>query len=193
MNRTLRCAAVLVAVVASASVAGAQARATTGSTELGVDGELAFNRYDNSADNTTTLSLPVQRFRMGFNADQQLEIEPWGALNYASLPNSASLTALQLGVGALWHFSTNRAETQWYLRPFTDITHESSSITLGSGATNTTSSTQWGLGVGFGAKLPISDRFGARFEGNIEHRFKGGDFPAGNVVGLLAGLSFFTH
>ncbi len=191
MNRILRSVAVLAAVFAAASTAHAQARAATGSTELGVDGELGFNRFP--GDNSTIISLPLQRFRIGFNADQQLEWEPWGALNYISADRS-SATVLGLGFGALWHLNTNRAETQWYVRPFVDLTHTSTSQDLQNGGTLTFSTTQWGLGAGVGAKLPITDRFAARLEGNLDHRFQdGNNSPAGNIIGLLAGLSFFTH
>ncbi len=186
-----RCAAVVVPLLAAASIASAQPRSTTAA-ELGIDGQLAFTTYDIPGGGTsriTDIALPLRRIRIGLNAGDVLEWEPFGSLSYTS-GGGGSATTVGLGLGALWHLNTtDRSQTQWYLRPFADVTHVSTSGNV----TGLGDDTQWGIGAGVGAKLPIADRFAARLEGNFDHHFKGDHVLAFNRVALLAGLSFYTH
>lgn len=195
----------LAAFVAMAPVAGAQSRAHSHNVqqagspavgapdakELGLDGGLGF--VSQSGQPTTTLlGLPVQNVRFGFYTSPQLEWEPFGSLNYAH-QDQASNTYLGLGLGVLYHLQPSRMQNQFYVRPFLDLNHSSYS-TSNQGATTTTSTTQWGLGAGFGIKVPMMDRIGSRFELNFEHRFKDGQVAnAFNQFGLLAGLSYYTR
>jgi hypothetical protein len=81
-------------------------------------------------------------------------------------------------VGALYHFSPSRAANQFYVRPFIQIAGFS-----GGGA----SDSQALFGVGGGLKIPLRDRISSRFEANFAHT------DGSDMIGLLAGLSFYTR
>lgn len=205
MNKLLSSTIALAAVVAIAPVASAQSHSRSRSNasvsapapsapdakEIGVDGGLGFLSMANQPT-TTVLGLPVQNVRFGFYMNPQLEVEPFGSLNYMHQDQSSG-TQLGLGVGALYHFSQSRLANQWYVRPFLDLNHSSNSSSQ-AGVTTTQSTTQWGLGAGFGIKMPLMDRVGTRFELNFEHRFADGQVaPSFDQFGLLAGLSYYTR
>lgn len=204
MKNLLTSTIALSAFLAIAPVAGAQSHQRARSNEssqapasapdakeIGMDGGLGFMSTANQPT-TTVFGLPVQNVRVGFYMSPKLEVEPFGALNYMHQDTNSG-TALGLGVGALYHFSPSRASNQWYARPFLDLNHSSDSFSQ-NGTTTTTSTTQWGLGAGFGIKMPLMDRIGSRFEVNFEHRFKDGTVaPSYDQFGLLAGLSYYTR
>ncbi len=75
-------------------------------------------------------------------------------------------------------FRSGRAANQFYVRPFIEITGFS-----GGGA----SDSQALFGIGGGLKIPLRDRIASRFEANFAHT-NGSD-----MIGLLAGLSFYTR
>ena len=192
MRRTLLSAAV--AVVALASTASAQRRgpapmaAATPGVELGMDAALSFGMgAPAGSSNVTLFQAPVPSIRAGFYLSPELSIEPSLGLQYASA-NGGSSTDYMLGLGALYHFSTNRAENQFYVRPF--VNFQSSSLS-GGGTSTSATGTQFGAGVGI--KMPMADRFATRFEANIAHNSNHNFDNSDNRIGILAGISYYTH
>jgi outer membrane protein with beta-barrel domain len=156
--------------------------------EFGLDGALNFGLDD---PKTTAVSLPVQNLRVGFMRNPVWSIEPFLQLNSIH-QSGASATAMNIGTGLLYHFTQNRAEKQWYARPFVGLNHGSASETVG-GVTTSTSVNQFQVGGGVGLKVPMADRWGLRFEGTMTHNFKTDAVAASSMLGFNAGLSFFTH
>lgn len=204
MKNLLSSTIALSAFLAIAPVAGAQSHARARSSqpasapvsasdvkEIGMDGGLGF-QSTSGQPTTTLLGLPVQSVRFGFYSSSQLEWEPFGSLNYMHQSGNSG-SSLGLGMGALYHFSPDRTQNQFYVRPFIDVNHASNSFAQ-NGVTTTQSTTQWGLGAGFGIKMPLMDRIGSRFEVNFEHRLADGQVaPSYDQFGLLAGLSYYTR
>ena len=194
MRRILFSAAV--ATLAFASTASAQRRErdrapmseTTPGVELGMDAALSFGTgAPAGADNETDLSIPVAAVRAGYFLSPALSIEPSLGLQYASA-GGVSGTHYVLGVGALYHFSTVRTANQIYVRPF--VNFESTSF---SGSGTSTSTTGTAFGAGLGIKMPWVDRFATRFEVNMAHNSNDNFDASTNRIGLLAGISYFTH
>jgi outer membrane protein with beta-barrel domain len=183
MRRVLSFAAF--ALLAIASTASAQ-RTNRGrstlenpSPELGVDAGLMFTLDD---PKVTVFSLPIQGIRAGFFVSPAVEIEPSLRLNSVSVSGGGSETDYGVAVGLLYHFSTSRAANQLYVRPFIGVDG-----TSGGGQ----SSSVFDFGGGFGVKVPVGDRFASRFEANLTHSSQNG--ISQNAIGLLAGLSVYTH
>lgn len=180
MRRVLSFAAL--SLIAIASTASAQ-RTTRGSTmsanpspELGVDAGLTFTLDD---PRITAFQIPIQGVRMGFYVSPALSIEPSIRLNTVSVSGGGSDTDYHIGLGLLYHFSTSRAANQMYVRPFVGFSDDSG---LDSG---------FSVGAGFGVKVPVGTRFASRFEANLAHFSNDGN--SWNAIGLLAGLSVYTH
>jgi hypothetical protein len=177
--------AVLALTVAGSSVASAQrTRPRTPATaqtsgrvwELGVDAELSFGLDD---PNTTSLGIPIGNFRAAWSHSDVLSIEPFGALNYFKVEGFDATTTYMLGVGALYHFSTDRSKSQAYARPF---------LALAGISTSGASDSDLGFGVGIGMKWPrLGGRIAWRGEANVAQV---GDATSLNA---LFGLSFFTR
>jgi hypothetical protein len=125
----------------------------------------------------TTIEIPAQQIRMGFFVSPALSIEPTFGLVSVS-GGGVSGTVYNIGAGVLYHFSPSRAANQFYLRPFLNV--------VGSSGGGTSNSTAF-FGVGGGLKVPLRDRIASRFEANFAHG------NGNNAIGLLAGLSFYTH
>ncbi len=121
---------------------------------------------------------------MGFAVTPNLSLEPSASLDLVSADGSR-FTSYTLGVGALYHFSTDRTRLQPYVRPFIEYFH--SSTTTSSGATvSAGGSTIYGAGLG--VKLPVNDRLAWRLEGAVD-----GNSSIKGRLKLLAGFSIFTH
>jgi hypothetical protein len=200
----LSAAAVAALVVVSTSVS-AQSRGTRSSAraagqprlmELGLDGGLAFGLSD---PKVTTFGLPVQSLRAGFYMSDALSIEPIVSMNYQNVSaNGGSVSAnnLDLGVGAVWHLNPNRAERQFYVRPFVDMLHVGSKFKDTNGGVTTTESTSdnaMGLGAGLGVKIPVMSRMVWRLETQLAHRLESGAIGSQTSLGFSAGFSFFTR
>jgi hypothetical protein len=175
---------VALSLVAIASTASAQ-RTTRGSMtsanpspEIGVDAGVIFTLDDPKA---TSFQLPIQGIRMGFYLSPAVSIEPSLRFNHNSI-GDVSTTDYGLGLGLLYHFSTSRMANQLYVRPFIGL--DGTSGDLGSNST-------FSFGGGFGVKMPIGNRFASRFEANLTHFSDDG--TSQNAIGLLAGLSVYTH
>jgi hypothetical protein len=178
MRRTLSLA--VTSLLAVAFHAGAQRASINPSPELGVDAGLMFT-LDNPK--TTLFSVPIQSIRAGFFLSPAISLEPSLRLNTISGGGIPTITDYGIGLGLLYHLSTNRAANQPYIRPFIAFDGQS-----GGGGPSTSSFT---VGGGFGVKMPINPRFATRLEANIGHISSSG--TSQNVIGLLAGLSVYTR
>jgi hypothetical protein len=195
MRRLLSVASL--AVLALSTTASAQrgrassASSSNGSTpiELGMDAGITIGT--GGTNNGTSFDLPVPSIRAGFMVTPSWSIEPSLGLNRQS-DDAGSFTNYRVGVGALYHFSPMRTASQVYVRPFVNILGFSSKDIVSSTTTVTTSDHMTELGAGLGVKLPWHDRLAWRLEANLSHlseKVASGD----TRIGLLAGVSYFTH
>jgi hypothetical protein len=178
MRRIAVFAAVMLAVVLPTA-----ARAQT-PVEIGVDGGLSTTL---DSPRLTSLSIPLQRIRIGFFTSPRVSIEPYGALNYGSL-EGISFTDFNFGTGLLYHFGAARSAPQPYVRPFLELEHNSSSSDR-----ETRGTTAFALGGGIGVKVPIANRFAWRFEAALAHTFEADDIRASTSLSGIFGLSVFIH
>lgn len=142
-----------------------------------MDAALSFGLDD---PNVTALQIPVANVRAGIHTSDVLSIEPFMSFNYAKVEGVPdAFTDYTFGVGALYHLSANRTQSQMYVRPF---------LALIGGSAGGVSDSDVGLGVGFGMKWPrLNGRMAWRGEGNINVV---GDQT---VIAFLFGASFFTR
>lgn len=183
MRRIFSVAAV--ALLALSTSASAQRRAPVSSSEnpspeIGIDAGLTFVT---GTPSSTEISFPAQHIRLGLFISPVISIEPAVGLNRIS-SNGTSITSYTVGTGLLYHFSASRADNQFYVRPFVNLVGTSVSTNAPGGGT---SSSDLEFGAGVGIKMPLRDRLASRFEANISH------LNGVNAIGLLAGLSFYTH
>ena len=151
------------------------------SPELGVDAGLMFNLSGDPK--ITTFQFPLQRVRMGFFVNPSVSIEPSLGLTTIS-GGGEHLNTYDIGAGLLWHFSPSRAANQLYVRPFIDF----SGLSTSGGSTSAFS-----FGGGFGVKMPLADRFATRLEGFLSHTGEHDGTDSSNQLGILFGLSVYTH
>jgi hypothetical protein len=176
-----RLAAVVIALVALSSPARGQGGNPI---EIGLDGALS---YGLDSPHITTVDIPVQRLRVGFFVAPTISIEPFGALNHTSV-NGNSSTNLDIGAGALFHFTAARTAPQPYVRPFLEIVHSSFDGNASSASTTATA-----LGAGVGVKFPLANRFAWRLEGALTHVLSHDELGSSTGLSALFGLSFFTR
>jgi hypothetical protein len=175
MRRLLALTALsIVALSASASAQRSGSMASP-SPEIGMDAGISFGLGNGGG---TVVDIPAQQIRMGFFVSPALSIEPTFGLHSESGGGTGSVTLYNIGAGALYHFSPSRAANQFYIRPFIQIAGVS-----GGGISNS----QALFGVGGGLKIPLRDRIASRFEANFAHT------DGSDMIGLLAGLSFYTR
>jgi hypothetical protein len=188
MRRILSLA--VLSLVAIGSTASAQ-RSSRGSTndgnppvELGVDAGVAI---DLSGDQKTTVfQFPIQRLRAGFFLSPTLSLEPsLGLQSFSVSDGGPHGTVYDIGAGLLWHFSPDRTMNQLYLRPFIDL--------VGSSGSGDDSDSAFSFGGGFGVKIPVANRFATRLEGYLSHTGEHDGIDSNNQLGLLFGLSVYTH
>lgn len=171
----------LVAVLAMSSSARAQKESPI---ELGLDA--AFS-YGMDSPHVTTVSIPIQRLRVGFFVSPTVSIEPAFGLSHSS-ESGDSFTQFDVGAGALFHFNSSRSEMQPYVRPFVDVVHTTVGFVGGSGGFTATS-----LGAGVGTKIPIANRFAWRLEAALARTLEHDNVKAANQLSAFVGFSFFTH
>lgn len=167
-------------MLVAASVASAQARRQTASTakvwEIGADAGLSFGLDD---PNVTQMDIPVQSIRAGVHVSDVLSIEPFLGLNYTKFEDVDAVTSYRFGVGALYHFSTSRTQSQLFVRPALMV------VGLSAGGN---SDSEVGAGVGVGIKWPkLGGRMAWRGEANINF------INDNTILGALFGISFFTR
>jgi hypothetical protein len=179
MRRLLSLAALSILTL-SASASAQRSSSANPSPEIGMDAGIGFRLTDPSI---TTIAIPVQAIRMGFFVSPVLSIEPTlGLVSFSG--GGVSGTDYAIGVGALYHFSPSRAVNQFYVRPFIEINGSSGDAGSGSSVA---------FGVGGGLKMPLRDRIATRFEANFAHDGGRNGGGSSDMIGLLAGLSFYTR
>ena len=182
----MQTAARLGAALAGVAIALALPAAAAAQTELlprefGIDAGATFGIGDES---TTSVSVPARTFRVGFYNSPTISIEPYGGLTWDNVDGGDQLNLI-LGTGLLWHFTPPRQGSTLYFRPFADFNY----LAVNSEGGEDDDDTRFGVGIGFGVKVPWRDRFATRLEANVGYRTD----PGTTEVGLLAGLSFFTN
>lgn len=181
MRRVLSFAALSILAMSASASAQRSASMASPSPEIGVDAGIAFLLGNNSG---TVIDIPAQRIRLGFFVSPALSIEPTFGLHSES-GGGATFTAYSIGSGLLYHFSNSRAANQFYVRPFIEV--QGFSVTGGGSSSAAT------FGVGGGLKVPLRDRIASRFEANFAHQGRQNNQPGRDIIGLLAGLSFYTR
>jgi hypothetical protein len=181
MRRLLSFAALsILTLSASASAQRSSGYSGNPSPEIGMDAGLSIGLGNNSG---TVFQVPVQAIRMGFFVSPVISIEP--SVGFTSFSGGGfSGTQYTLGAGLLYHFSASRASNQFYIRPFVGV--DGTSGDLGSGSAVS-------FGVGGGLKIPLRDRIATRFEAAFGHTGGQNGGNGSDAIGLLAGLSFYTH
>jgi hypothetical protein len=180
MRRLLSLAALSILTLSASASAQRSGSMANPSPEIGMDAGIGFRLTDPS---TTTIAIPVPAIRMGFFLSPVLSIEP--SLGLVSFSGGGfSGTDYTVGVGALYHFSPSRAAKQFYVRPFLGINGSSGDAGSGSSVA---------FGVGGGLKIPLRDRIATRFEANFAHDGGRNGGGSSDMIGLLAGLSFYTR
>jgi hypothetical protein len=152
------------------------ARAQARPIELGVDAALQVGLDE---PRVTVISIPIQRFRVGFFTSPRTSIEPMLAINHFSVED-VDVTTISIGVGVLLHMTPDRTRSQIYFRPFGGFTSISGDAGSESGGN---------LGLGLGLKTPFADRLATRLEAFLAHEFEGST----TSIGVLFGLSFFPR
>ena len=183
--RAAWCAVLCAGLATTASTAHAQDDGDGRPIELGIDAGINITLGSNAV---TTVSVPAQRFRVGFYLSDVISIEPSMSLNYTHYKDG-SAKAFSGEIGVIFNTAAVENDNRFYLRPFGGYEH----IGITSG-TSKTGNTQPYAGAGAGVRMPIVDRLQARIEANYAHVFdsKSDTDTARNVVGLLAGFSFLT-
>jgi hypothetical protein len=181
MRRLFSLAALsIVTLSASASAQRSSGYSVNPSPEIGMDAGLTIGLGNNSG---TVFQIPVQAIRMGFFISPVISIEP--TVGFTSFSGGGfSGTQYTVGAGLLYHFSPSRAANQFYVRPFIGV--DGTSGDLGSGSSVA-------FGVGGGLKIPLRDRLATRLEADFAHRGGQNGGNGSDAIGLLAGLSFYTH
>jgi hypothetical protein len=170
-------------VIALASLFPAVLEAQSRAVEIGMDGGLQHG-FDSEA---TTFDVPIQRLRAAFPAGDRFALEPAVSLAYADL-NGASTTAFRLQLGGLYALSRARLDGA-YIRPFVGFGINDIEV---DGLINEDVTTLE-LGAGIGTRTRLADRLALRFEGSLRGSFPSDDLEDDIVLGVTAGLSFFTR
>ncbi len=183
LNRFKSAPLALLLSAALPALASAQGRPI----ELGIDAlSLGVNFFSAFGETTTltTLSVPVQTFRAGFFVGDQVSVEPRISFDYLKAEDVDAVTVGTFSLGALYHFTPDRQQSQVYLRPLGSILFVDAFDQ---------SATQGSLGVGLGVKLPILGQLAARLELEYAHGFDNDDFANVNSLAAVFGFSFFTR
>lgn len=177
----------LAALVAFASSATAQVRHQV---EIGLEAGIGVGLIKNADDE---IQFPIGAFRTGFFLDNTTSIEARISANHAT--NGADFTAYRWELGFMYHFFGRKRQDlfpelmprrQAYIRPFGG--RERISI-VGINRNEDV------LGIGVGAKIPLSRTFLWRSEANTAHifRHRGLDGEGFNALGLLSGISIVVR
>ena len=146
--------------------------------EYGIDAAATFGLDD---PNVTVIAIPAGVFRIGWFANDRVSLEPQFSLLSIN-SDDGDATVYNFALGLLWHFGIGRPYAGLYTRPFIGV----------SGFSNGESEADPFVGVGVGMKWPFANRrLAARGEVNWAHLFADPD-PT-DQIGVLLGLSFFTH
>jgi opacity protein-like surface antigen len=208
MRHLLALALVAAALTALPRALAAQGR--PGSVELGFDAGFEFSNVENldvGGDNGEIefgdefhVGIPIQRFRVGYHASDNISLEPSVGLDYdkvedptdGSDQNDVSVTNLTFGMALLIHFRADPDNPVVY--GIARGTYNLTDVNTGDDEDDDDSATQFGLGGGLGIKLPVADRLDVRLEGTYERRFENVDdlLPSSNNYQANLGLSWYT-
>jgi hypothetical protein len=176
--------ALLVALVVLAA-APAAGSAQAGSIEIGVDGGIQL-LLPEERDNVTTFFAPGNWIRFAFGASSNVGIETEVGFTHSTSDDN-SATGLHLFPSIVYNISPDWGET-WFVRGGAGLTFSDVDTAFGD-----VGSTQFGIGGGVGARLPVTDAFSIRLEGAVEHWFEDDDDrEAFNLLQFLVGFSFFV-
>ena len=154
--------------------------AQEGRVELGMDAGLIVS-INSDVDNTTSVSVPLQRLRVGFFLSDAISLEPTLALNILS-GGGETATTIEAGGSILYHLRTDPTESRLYVRGGAGLSYAD----IGD-----FSASQFGISGGVGIKT-AGDPISLRFEGVIGYNFENDDFVSSVPIGVLAGVSVIT-
>lgn len=158
----------------------------SGDIEIGGDAGLTISIFPDDIPNETSVSLPVQRVRVGFWLSDQMSVEPGIGFNWFD-EDDFSFTTLRFDGSILYHFGRVGAA-----RPYLRGTGAFDWIRF-SDDVDSESFTQFGAGGGVGAKLPITGNLSFRLDGGVTRFFENDDFFASTAINALVGLSVFVN
>jgi len=165
--------------------------------ELGIDASFARQSFHSEPDaagrefttTVNTIDIPLPVIRAGFFITEMVAIEPAFGLRYQHIGHtSTSQTTFDIGLPI--YLSPNRRESQIFVRPVVGLSHITSD---GPDPDDDHSDTQVNVGAGLGIKLPLSDRFAARFEAQYRHGAKSDRLSAYDQIAALAGISVYVR
>ncbi len=150
--------------------------------EFGLDAGLGFKVNDPTL---VTFGIPVQSFRVGFAAGNQVSVEPRIAFNFAKPEGDDAVYTLGAELGFLYHFTAEAERSRAYVRPFAGVE------LFDFGVDN---ANQFHLGAGIGVKVPVGvQRMAVRLEAGGQYGFENDDLDKQTIVYALIGFSFFTR
>jgi len=164
--------------------------AQQGAVELGIDASVVFSMQSDldgfEAPNVTSVNVPEPRFRVGYFASDNVEIEGSVLFNYTKFEESDGITAFDLAGGINYHFGVDPQASRFYLTAFGVW----SMFDPGEGD----SLSQFGLGGGVGVKVPLTNQLAFRAEADYVYGFESADdgIPASSNIAGFFGFSFFT-
>jgi outer membrane protein W len=196
---TLRLFAVTaLACAVLAPAAHAQRQQSSMLVELGIDASFARQSFHSEPNrngqeittNVNTIDIPLGVIRAGFFLTPNIALEPAFGLHYQHVGDvSTSSTVFDIGLPI--YLTGTRRENQIFIRPVVGLDYISSDVSDVEG--NGSSDTQVNVGVGLGIKMPLSDRFAARFEAQYRHAPKSGARSAYDQIAALAGISVYVR
>ena len=150
--------------------------------EVSVDGGFTLQMLDDQ-ENSTYLTVPFQRFRVGAGITPQFSLEGMFRFNHES-QGDFSGTLVSISPGLAYHFAGfDRESSRPYVGAFGSLTHVDSSSGAHSGG-----DTQFGFGGALGIKLPFARAGFVRLEGAYTHYLESDVFVSANEIGLSIGL-----
>jgi hypothetical protein len=160
----------------------AASRTSEGSWEFGADASLSIGLDEPSVTIFRLIGgtpAGVSSVRAGYFISDVISVEPMFGMDYLKVEDIDAITTYTIGVGGLYHFSTDPTRSRMYVRPFLSL--------LGVSAGGDGDS-ELGVGVGFGMKWPkLGGRIAIRGEANV---FAIND---NSSINLMVGLSAFTR
>ena len=166
--------------------------------ELGIDASFARQSFHSEPNrngqeittNVNTIDIPLGVIRAGFFLTPNIALEPAFGLHYQHVGDfTTSGTVFDIGLPI--YLTGSRRENQIFIRPVVGLNYISSDPSDAAG--NSTSDTQLNIGVGLGIKMPLSDRFAARFEAQYRHAPKSDERSAYDQIAALAGISVYVR
>ncbi len=203
MRHSIVGAVVLLALLTVTQTANGQGRPV----EFGIDGGLGLRRFSDIPDQAF-VTIPVERFRVGFLLSNRAMLEPSASVTWTS-SDDASIINTELGLSLVYHLQ-DLGGIITYFTVGGGIRASRGKLNIG-GPDITDGETEPILGFGFGLKLPIIPRIAFRSEIRFDHTFGSGAdpdpldpnanieeflltaFPSSDRAEVRLGISFFTR